>query len=56
MLNTDTFIKNMINQRPINVCMGGVAVTLNTRYEWLCVEHFMSLALFPRTGVMIEYA
>lgn len=31
--------------------MGGVAVTLNTRYERLCVEHFMSLAHFPRIGV-----
>ena len=56
MLNTDAIIKNMIKQRPINVCMGGVAVTLNTRYEQLCVEHFMSLAHFPRIGVMIEYA
>ena len=36
--------------------MGEVAVTLNTRYEQLCVEHFMSLAHFPRTGVIVEYA
>lgn len=36
--------------------MGEVAVTLNTRYEQLCVEQFMSLAHFPRTGVLIEYA
>lgn len=36
--------------------MGGVAVTLNTRYERLSVEHFMSLAHFPRTGVIVEYA
>lgn len=35
--------------------MGGVAVTLNTRYERLCVEQLMSLAHFPRTGVLIEY-
>ena len=46
----------MIKQQPLNVCMGGVAVTLNTRYEQLCVEHFMSLAHFPRTGVIVEYA
>ena len=46
----------MIKQQPLNVCMGEVAVTLNTRYEQLCVEHFMSLAHFPRTGVIVEYA
>ena len=34
----------MIKQKPLNVCMGGVVVTLSTRYEQLCVEHFMSLA------------
>ena len=45
----------MVRQQPLNVCMGGVAVTLNTRYERLCVEHLMSLAHFPRTGVFIEY-
>lgn len=35
--------------------MGGVAVTINTRYEQLCVEHFVSLAHFPRTGVKVTY-
>ena len=45
----------MIKQQPLNVCMDGVAVTLNTRYERLCIEHLMSLAHFPRTDVMIEY-
>ena len=35
--------------------MGGVAVTINTRYEQLCVEHFMSLGHFPRTGVIVTY-
>ena len=34
---------------------GNVCVTLNTRYEQLCVEHFFSLAHFPRTGVLVEY-
>lgn len=46
---------DMTNIKPLNVCMDGVAVTLNTRYERLCIEHLMSLAHFPRTGVMIEY-
>nr|DAV72331.1 MAG TPA: hypothetical protein [Caudoviricetes sp.] len=45
----------MINIQPLNVCVGGISVTLNTRYEQLCIEHLMSLAHFPRTGVMIEY-
>lgn len=35
--------------------MGGVAVTLNTGYEQLCVKHLMSLTHFPRTGVIIVY-
>jgi len=39
----------------INTCMGNVAVTINTRYENLNIEHFMSLAHFPRTGVMEVY-
>lgn len=46
----------MIKQQPLNVCMDGVAVTLNTRYENLCVQHLMSLAHFPRTGVIVVYA
>lgn len=46
----------MIKLQPLNVCMDGVAVTLNTRYENLCVEHLMSLAYFPRTGVIVVYA
>ena len=52
---TRSFDLYMVRQQPLNVCMGGVAVTLNTRYERLCVEHLMSLAHFPRTGVFIEY-
>ena len=52
---TCSFDLYMVRQQPLNVCMGGVAVTLNTRYERLCVEHLMSLAHFPRTGVFIEY-
>jgi len=43
------------NIKAINTCSDGVAVTLNTRYENLNIEHFMSLAHFPRTGVMEEY-
>lgn len=46
----------MIKLQPLNVCMDGVAVTLNTRYENLCVQHLMSLAHFPRTGVIVVYA
>lgn len=45
----------MINLQPLNTCADGVAVTVNTRYENCCIEHFMSLAHFPRTGVTVEY-
>lgn len=40
---------------PINVTSGGVACTMNTRYEDMGSADIISLAHFPKTVVLIEY-
>lgn len=41
---------------PVNVAAGGVACTLNTRYDGLGeLSDIISLAHFPKTVVMLEY-
>lgn len=34
---------------PQNVCRGGVACTLNTRYEDAAIRDYISLAHFPKS-------
>lgn len=41
---------------PVNVAMGGVCCTLNTRYEAMGEpSDILTLAHYPKTVVMIEY-
>lgn len=54
-IGSSPVFSSMKKEIAINTCMGNVAVTINTRYENLNIEHFMSLAHFPRTGVMEVY-
>ena len=35
---------------PQNVCQGGVACTLNTRYEDAAIRDYITLAHFPKTA------
>lgn len=50
---TDSLVLSRI--RPWNVCNGGVACTLNTRYENASINDYHSLAHFPKTCVMYVY-
>lgn len=40
---------------PQNVCRGGVACTINTRYEDAAVTDMINLAHFPKTVVLYVY-
>lgn len=40
---------------PQNVCRGGVACTLNTRYEDGAVSDYINLAHYPKTVVRYVY-
>ena len=40
---------------PQNVCRGGVACTLNTRYEDAAVSDYVNLRHFPKTCVKYVY-
>lgn len=40
---------------PQNVCRGGVACTLNTRYEDAAVTDYITLRHYPKTGVRYIY-
>ena len=41
---------------PVNVCMGEVSCTLNTRYFDMALPlDILSLAHFPKTVILIEY-
>ncbi len=41
---------------PVNVASGGVACTLNTRYDAMQLpEDILSLAHYPKTVLLIEY-
>lgn len=44
-----------VRQVPQNVCRGGVACTLNTRYEDGAVSDYISLAHYPKTVVRYVY-
>ncbi len=37
---------------PQNVCQGGVACTLNTRYENAAIKDYVSLSHYPKTCVL----
>ena len=41
---------------PVNTASGGVACTLNTRYDGMQLpEDILTLAHYPKTVVLIEY-
>jgi len=41
---------------PVNTAAGGVACTLNTRYDGMQLpEDILTLAHYPKTVVLIEY-
>lgn len=40
---------------PQNVCHGGVACTLNTRYENAAIKDYISLSHFPKTVIAYIY-
>lgn len=44
-----------IRQVPQNVCRGGVACTLNTRYEDAAVTDYITLRHYPKTCVRCVY-
>lgn len=39
----------------VNVCVGNVSCTLNTRYDYMGDSDFYSLAHFPKTVILYEY-
>lgn len=41
--------------KPQNVCRGGVACTINTRYENAAIKDYTSLKHFPKTAVCYVY-
>lgn len=42
--------------QPVNVAVGGVACTINTRYESMDMfKDILTLAHFPKTVVFLEY-
>ena len=40
---------------PQNVCLGGVACTLNTRYENAAIKDYVTLAHYPKTCVLYVF-
>lgn len=38
--------------KPQNVCSGGVACTINTRYEDAAIRDYITLKHYPKTCVM----
>lgn len=40
---------------PVNVCRGGNAATITTRYGSMDTTNVLSLAHFPMTAILIEY-
>ncbi len=40
---------------PQNVCHGGVACTLNTRYENAAIKDYVTLAHYPKTCVLYVF-
>lgn len=43
------------NIRPQNVCSGGVACTLNTRYQYAAIKDYVTLSHYPKTAVLYIY-
>ena len=41
--------------KPQNVCHGGVAYTLNTRYENAAIKDYVTLAHYPKTCVLYVF-
>lgn len=41
--------------KPQNVCQGGVACTLNTRYEDAAIKDYTSLRHYPQTTCIYIY-
>ena len=41
--------------KPQNVCSGGVACTINTRYENAAIKDYISLSHYPKTACMYIY-
>ena len=42
-------------QIPVNVCRGGTAATITTRYGSMDTTNILTLAHYPMTAVLIEY-
>ena len=40
---------------PINVCRGGTAATITTRYGSMDTTNILTLAHYPMTAVLVEY-
>ncbi len=40
---------------PVNVCRGGTAATITTRYGSMDTTNILTLAHYPMTAVLIEY-
>ena len=51
-LKTSLYLSNIKAQ---NVCSGGVACTLNTRYENAAIRDYISLSHYPKTCVMYVF-
>lgn len=39
----------------INVCQGGTAATIHTRYSAMCYTNILTLAHYPMTAILYEY-
>lgn len=55
MMNADLKICSSCRLVPQNVCRGGVACTINTRYEDAAVTDMINLSHFPKTVVLYVY-
>lgn len=56
-LDTETARKlwSLSRIKPQNVCQGGVACTLNTRYENAAIKDYISLRHYPKSAVLYIY-
>lgn len=47
--------RNNATLTPVNVASGGVACTLNTRYDDMSMADIISLRHYPKTVILYEY-
>lgn len=48
-------IRDHVTLTPVNVAQGGVACTINTRYDDMAQADIISLRHYPKTVIIYEY-